>query len=95
MKTATSVKWQKIADEFVALKRQIAPLNSRMNQLASILKEESPVDVIYGKDYQLLIQDEARSLVTKETILAELGREWFDKHAEITNFRTIRTAARV
>ena len=95
MKTAVSIKWQKIADEYVALRRQIAPLNARMSQLASLLKEESPADAIYGSDYQLLIQDEARTLVSKEAILAELGRAWHDKHATTTNYRIIRVAARV
>lgn len=93
MKTATSIKWQKIADEYVALRRKIAPLNARMSQLASLLKDESPVDAIVRvDDYTLTIHNDSRTLVSKETILAQLGSAWFDKHATTTEFRVIRVS---
>jgi hypothetical protein len=90
MKTVTSVKWQKIADEYVALKRQLEPLSARMGQLAHLLKGESPVDVIEGRDYAMHIHDDSRTLVSKDTIVAELGASWYSKHAHTTKFRTIR-----
>jgi len=91
MKTVSNMKWQKIADEYVALKRQLAPLNSRMGQLASLLKDGSPVRTIMRpKDYVLTIHEDSRTMVSQETILAELGESWFNKHAKVTNFRTIR-----
>lgn len=91
MKTATSVKWQKIADEYVALKRQLEPLSARMGQLASLLKDESPVDSILRQgDYTLTIHDDSRTLVSKDTIVSELGASWYNKHAHITKFRAIR-----
>lgn len=93
MKTATSVKWQKIADEFVALRRQIAPLNARMNQLATLLKEESPVNAIIREgNYTLTIHNDSRTLVSKEIILSQLGSAWFDKHATTSEFRVIRVS---
>jgi hypothetical protein len=91
MKTATSVKWQKIADEYVALKRQLEPLSARMGQLAHLIKDDSPVDSITRQgDYTMHIHDDSRTLVSKDTIVAELGASWYSKHAHTTKFRTIR-----
>jgi hypothetical protein len=87
------MKWQKIADEYVALKRQLEPISARMGQLAHLLKGESPVDTIMRQgDYIIHIHDDSRTLVSKETILAELGETWFRKHANVINFRTIRVS---
>jgi len=93
MKTATSVKWQKIADEYIALKRQLFPLNARLNQLASLLKDESPVNsILRDGNYVLTIHDDSRTLVSQDTIIAQLGETWFNKHAKTTNFRVIRVS---
>jgi hypothetical protein len=93
MKTKNTTKWQKIADEYVALKRQLFPLNARLGQLASLLKDESPVDSILREgNYVLTIHDDSRTMVSQDTIVAELGEPWFNKHAKTTNFRVIRVS---
>ena len=90
MKTKTTTNWKKIAGEYVALKRQLEPISARIGQLAHLIKDECPLDEITGSDYIMHIHDDSRTLVSKETILSELGESWFRKHADVINFRTIR-----
>jgi hypothetical protein len=94
MKTATSKKWQEIADQYVATKRHVDEWNRKLEALGNSLKDHCPVKSIYGRDYSLEISDETRQFVTKGTIAAELGMDWFDKHATTSRFQVIRVSRR-
>ena len=94
MKTATSKKWQQIADEYVATKRHVDEWNRKLEALGNKLKDECPVKSIYGRDYSLEISNETRQYVSRVTIETQLGPLWFDKHATTSSYQVIRVSRR-
>ena len=89
--TPQGAQWLAYADEFVALKRQIIPLQARLGQLCHIIKDDCPFDKLERVgDYQVIIHDDSRTTVANETVRTILGEQWFKKHATVALFKTIR-----
>ena len=83
--------WLEYADEFVALKRQIIPLQAKLAQLCHVIKDDCPHGKLERKgDYQLIIHDDSRTTVSNETVRTLLGEQWFKKNASVALFKTIR-----
>jgi len=80
---------QKTADAYVALKKQIAPLEKEMNRLGVILKTQNDGEGeyiqewknMYPDHYLLRIRNEMRESVPQPVIRAVMGMTWFDTHS--------------
>lgn len=89
--TAEKMRWLAYADEFVALKRQMIPLQARLGQLCHIIKDDCPFDKLErAGDYQVIIHDDSRTTVSNDTVRVLLGEQWFKKNASVALFKTIR-----
>ena len=89
--TAEKMRWLAYADEFVALKRRMIPLQAKLGQLCHIIKDDCPFDKLERVgDYQLVIHDDSRTTVSNETVRTLLGEQWFRKNATVAQFKVIR-----
>lgn len=87
--TKAESRYLQIADDYAKLRRVLDPLQERLNQMATLLKEESGLTEIRGKDYLIRIQKQTRHQVPQPIILREMGQKWYNGHCTNTEFKVL------